>query len=224
MPSSIDLTQRRAIVFDFDGTIANTTDAIISTATKVLTDFGVPRERLSRVGEIIGPPFPQAFEQEFDLSHDDAVEVTARYRAIYAYLGVEAWPAFPRIPELLRDLRDAGRLLAVASSKRADLVCKGLSDNDLLELFHTVRAKQSDEEGTKTEAIMAAIADMGATLEQAVMVGDRFHDVEAAALCGVPCIGVRYGETARPGELEDAGAIAIAHTVDELRTLLLGPA
>ena len=217
-----NLTGREAIIFDFDGTIADTKACIMSTATKVLTDWGVPAEQLSRVGDLIGPPFPQAFEQVFGLSEDDAIEVTRRYRDIYNDLGVDAWPAFPGMVQLLEELRDRGKLLAVASSKRAPLVLRGLEDNGMRGLFDTVRARDSDGKVTKADAIRLALADLEAAPARAVMVGDRFHDVEAAIACGIPCIGVLYGDTAKPGELEDAGAVAIASTVDELRSMLLG--
>lgn len=217
-----NLTGREAIIFDFDGTIADTKACIMSTATKVLTDWGVPAEQLSRVGDLIGPPFPQAFEQVFGLSEDDAIEVTRRYRDIYSHLGVDAWPAFPGMVQLLEELRDRGKLLAVASSKRAPLVLRGLEDNGMRGLFDTVRARDSDGKVTKADAIRLALADLEAAPARAVMVGDRFHDVEAAIACGIPCIGVLYGDTAKPGELEDAGAVAIASTVDELRSMLLG--
>lgn len=215
------VTGRRVVVFDFDGTIADTKAAIISTATTVLAEWGIAERDLVRVGELIGPPFPQAFELVFGLSAQDAVEVTRRYRAIYNQLGHEAWPAFPGVPQLLQDLRGAGRDLAVASSKRANLVERGLADNDIAPLFASVRAKQSDAETSKADAIRACLRDLDATPQEAVMVGDRFHDVEAAIACDVPCVGVLYGDTAAPGELEAAGAAAIARTVDDLRDLLL---
>lgn len=215
------LLERRAIVFDFDGTIADTKASIISTATSVLVAWGLPAEELPRMGEIIGPPFPQAFEQVFGLSHADAVEVTRRYRSIYHHLGLTAWPAFPGMVELLVELRSAGRTLAVASSKQASLVRRGLADNGILDLFATVRAKESDSEGTKTNAIMRALDDMGVGPGDAVMVGDRFHDVEAARACDLPCVGVLYGGTADRSELAEAGAAAIAESTGELREILV---
>lgn len=221
MNTANQLSRRSAIVFDFDGTLADTKEGIISTATTVLTEWGIAPEELSRVGELIGPPFPQAYEQVFGLSHEDAVEVTERYRRIYTKRGVEAWPAFPGIPELLEELQRAGRRLVVASSKRENLVRRGLDDNGLTGFFDSIRAKGTDEESTKTDAILAGLAELGVTPADAVMVGDRHHDVEAAAACGVPCIGVLYGNTADEAELVDAGAAAIAHTVAELRALLV---
>lgn len=217
-----ELSERMVVVFDFDGTIADTSASIISTATRVLADWGIEGPALERVGELIGPPFPQAFEQVFGLTHEDAVEVTRRYRSIYTHLGPEAWPAFPGIVDLLGELRDAGRKLAIASSKRTSLVMRGLRDNGIDTLFCTVCAKDTDELLTKEGAIAQAIADVGASTDDAVMVGDRHHDVEAARACGVPCVGVLYGKTAPRSELVDAGAACVAQTVEELRKILLG--
>lgn len=216
------LSDRPVVIFDFDGTIADTKASIVSTATTVLGAWGVPQEDLARVGEIIGPPFPQAFELVFGLSSEDALEVTRRYRDIYNHLGIEAWPAFAGMAELLRDLRAAGRRLAVASSKRTQLVRTGLRDNQIEGLFASVRANDGDGDATKEQAIRHAMADLGAGPDDAVMVGDRHHDVDAALACGIPCVGVLYGDTAEPGELEGAGAAAIAQTMEDLRSILLG--
>ena len=212
---------RRVIVFDFDGTIADTKESIIRTARTVLSRWGFGERDLERVGDLIGPPFPQAFEWVYGLSAEDAQEVTRRYRDIYNGLGLDAWPAFPGVAELLRDLHAAGRTLAVASSKRTYLVRRGLEDNGIIDLFDTVCAREADSESTKEDAIREALGRLGANAGDAVMVGDRFHDVEAANACGVPCIGVLYGKTADRAELEGAGAAAIASTVEELRDLLL---
>jgi phosphoglycolate phosphatase len=216
------LSNRSTIIFDFDGTIADTKSGIIGTATRVLTEWGMSEAQLTHVSDIIGPPFPHAFVKVFGVSLEDAEEITRRYRAIYKNLGVQGWPAFPGMRELLVELHDAGKRLAVASSKQAWLVERGLADNDLLALFDPVEGKKTDDDRDKVDAIRAAMACCGATTEDAVMVGDRHHDVEAAHLVGIPCIGVLYGETAEEAELVDAGAAAIAHTMDELRTLLLG--
>ena len=63
------------------------------------------------------------------------------------------------------------------------------------------------------------LEELGAGPEDSVLVGDTKYDVEGAKLCGVPCIGVAYGYAA-PGELEQAGAVAIVQDMDELLELL----
>ena len=58
--------------------------------------------------------------------------------------------------------------------------------------------------------------------QDAVMVGDRFYDVDAATEVGIPCVGVHYAHTCEVAELWDAGAVAVAETVEELGNILLG--
>lgn len=217
------LTTRELVLFDFDGTLADTVDGICSTARTVLRAHGVSEEDLSsRVRLLIGPPFPQAFSLVFGLSEEEAAQVTAEYRAIYQNLGLAAWPLYPGMRELLEDLRSAGRRLAVASAKREPLVVRAIADNGVADLFDACLGKRSDDVTTKAETIARAIDSLGLAPADAVMVGDRHHDVEAAAACGVPCVGVTYGGTAAPGELEDAGACAIVSSIDGLRRVLLG--
>ncbi|OUO31842.1 HAD hydrolase-like protein [Olsenella sp. An293] len=217
-----DVTGRELVIFDFDGTLADTVAGICATARTVLLAHGVPEGELERVPLVIGPPFPQAFSLVFGLSEEEAAQVTAEYRAIYQGLGLEAWPLYPGVRELLEDLRAAGRRLAVASSKREQLVVRAVEDNGATGLFDRVCGKTNDAETSKASTIARVIAELGLTAEDAVMVGDRHHDVDAAAEVGVACVGVTYGGTAAPGELEEAGACAVAASVDELRRVLLG--
>ncbi|HJA28959.1 MAG TPA: HAD hydrolase-like protein [Candidatus Olsenella pullicola] len=218
----MDVTTRDVVLFDFDGTLANTVPAIARTARRVLLAHGLTDETIGDIMRLIGPPFPQAYSLVYGFSPEEAAQITAEYRAIYTRLGVEGWPLFAGMRELLEDLRAAGRHLGVASSKRTTLVRQALADNDALDLFDVVCAKPSDDEISKSQIIDIALSELGASCERSVMVGDRHNDVEAAAQSGIPCVGVSYGGATKPGELEGAGAFAVAASVDELRRVLLG--
>jgi phosphoglycolate phosphatase len=54
-----------------------------------------------------------------------------------------------------------------------------------------------------------------------LMVGDRMYDVHGALECGIDCIGVEFFGYAAPGELKDAGAIAVVDTMAELEAFIL---
>lgn len=211
------LEERTLVIFDFDGTLADTKAKIVETATEVLLGFGLAPDELGDVSRIIGPPFPAAFSQVYGLSEADAAEVTRRYRDIYATLGPGAWPPFPGIPELLRRLRAEGRRCAVASSKRQGVLERCLADGGLGESFDLVRGKQVDDAKTsKAETIAEAVRLAGSSPRDAVMVGDRSFDAKGALGAGVPCVGVTYGGTGDLAELAGAGAACVVDTVDEL--------
>ena len=120
------------------------------------------------------------------------------------------------------ELRASGRLLAVASSKRSALLHRALSDEGLLGCFDVVRGKQSDAQQGKAATLAAVLEELGAAADDAIMVGDRHFDVDAALACGVPCVGVTYGGTAPFGELNQAGACTVVGSVEELGRVLLG--
>ena len=217
-----DVTGRRLVIFDFDGTLANTVPVIVRTARTVLARHGLTDDDMGDLTRLVGPPFPQAYSLVYGFSEDEAAQITAEYRAIYRTIGPEAWPLFDGVAGLLRRLRAAGRLTAVASSKQMPMVRTALADNKITDLFDLALGKSSDAEGDKIALIARTLRDLGVSADDAVMVGDRHHDVEAAAACGVPCVGVTYGGTGTVEELMGAGAWACADTVEELGRVLLG--
>lgn len=73
---------------------------------------------------------------------------------------------------------------------------------------------------TKAEVIGHALRTLGITPEEAVMIGDRRHDIEGAAATGLTAIGIRWGY-APEGELEASRPAAIADDIEALRRLLL---
>lgn len=215
-----------AVIFDFDGTLADTADQIIQTAKQVLSQHGLAKSEYGRLKELIGPPFPQAFSLVFGYSAEEAAQITKEYRAIYGNLDVEAWPLFEGIADLLRALWKHGVLLGVASSKRDGLLHCALKENKVDELFSCVRGKMNDCEEAKALTLSYVMKDLQKKLPASaparmVMVGDRFYDIDAARSCGIESIGVYYGKTAHAREHEDAGATHIVQTVAELRGLLL---
>jgi phosphoglycolate phosphatase len=218
------LHERRIVLFDFDGTVADTKDAIINTATHVLMEHGLDREQLGNVSRLIGPPFPEAFSMVYGLTPQEAQAVTDAYRAIYTTLGLEAWPLFDGMRELVADLRVQGKQVCVATSKKQDVLERALADEGMSDAFDLVVGKPSDREFTKAQTIALILDQLEATPDEAVMVGDRHHDVDGARECGVPCIGVTYGGTGDYAELAGAGACRVVDTVGQLADVLLGEA
>ena len=200
----MDLAARRLVVFDWDGTLCDSMSGIIATARSVLLEWGIAEEDLGYL----------------TLSEADAAEVTRRYRARYEEGEGAGWPLFEGIPDMLEVLHAYGKLVAIASSKRHDLVMRQVRDNGLAEVFDAICGKLADTGDSKEAAILRAVEQTGCSVVDTVMVGDRDLDVIAAGHVGIPCVGVLWGGTAPRAELEDAHAAAVADTVAELEALL----
>ena len=155
-------------------------------------------------------------------SPEEAMRITEEYRAIYQNLGRDGWPLFDGMRELLCDLRAVGRKVAIASSKRQFLLDRAIDTNGVRDLFDLPLGKASDNGQTKATIIGDVLELLGFSPEEAVMVGDRRFDAEAAHEAGLPCVGLTMGHTCEPQELVDAGCCALCDTVDDLRRVLLG--
>lgn len=125
------------------------------------------------------------------------------------------------IPELLKALTDAGKTLSTASSKPAFSLIKSSNILILTSILPWFPAQRWMAIGTKAQVTQQALDRLRVQdLSQAVLVGDRLHDVEGAKQCGIDCIGVTFGFGDRE-ELEDAGAKHVVDRVEELLPLLL---
>ncbi len=216
------LSERPCVLFDFDGTLADTKPAIVDTARRVLREWGMTDDEIADPGRLVGPPFPAAFSIVYGMSDEDAAEVTRRYRAIYAKLGLETHMLFDGMAELLQSLKAADKRLAITTSKREEMAHAMLADNGVEQLFDVIVGQTDPTRADKTTLLGDTLAALGCSADEAVMVGDRFYDVEGAAANGVPCVGVYLGGTAPKGELEAAGAAACVHSVEGLGKVLLG--
>lgn len=220
--AAASLAAKPCVLFDFDGTLADTKPCIVATATEVLRGFGLTDDEIGDAGRLVGPPFPAAFSLVYGLSEADAAEVTRRYRAIYSNLGPEAHPLFDGIRELLCDLHAAGKRLAITSSKNERLVRKALAETGIDGLFDAVVAAHDPTHVGKEHLVADSLAALGCAAADAVMVGDRFYDIEGARANDVASLGVYLADTAKPGELERAGATACVSSVADMRRVLLG--
>jgi phosphoglycolate phosphatase len=210
------------VLFDLDGTLTASGPGIISSVRYALVTMGRPVPDDATLDRFIGPPLLDSFR---DLCGFDPAEVTvaiAAYREHYATDGQYENSVYDGIPELLTSLREAGRTLAVATSK-AEVFAESILDHfGLTGYFATIVGSELDGRRTaKSEIITEALARLDRPRTGTVMIGDRSHDVHGAITVGVGSIGVLwgYGDTT---ELTGAGADALAATPAELMAQLTG--
>ena len=144
--------------------------------------------------------------------------VADEYRAFFDELGPEEYPVFDGIPALLDGLAAQGHHLAVATSRMEAKCIDMVGELGLCQFEAVVGMNPPQGREIKADSIRDALTALGACADDAVMVGDRFNDVEGAHAMGVPCIGI-YSGAAAPGEHEAAGAEAVVHSVAELAKL-----
>lgn len=207
------------ILFDFDGTVFDTVEGITKSVRYALNKQGLD-EKPEALRSFAGPPLVEEFMARFGFSEELAQKATADFRERYNTIGLHECRVFPGMKELLTRLGQAGKRLGLATSKPQDLAELLLDREGMLGLFDSIHGGQRAGNSPKAMVVRNAMEALGADRDKTILVGDTKYDVEGAHICSIPCVGVGFGYAA-PGEMERAGADAMARDMDELEAILL---
>jgi phosphoglycolate phosphatase len=202
---------RRLVLFDFDGTLVDSTPGIWASIRFAAAELALPEPTPGQLRAMVGPPLQDGFAGAFGLTGDDVDRAVATYRAHYAAGAMFDAEVYPGIPELLADLRAEGMTLALATSKPEPFAVRILEHAGLRAAFASVHGATLDGAVRHKDQVVAAALAAHPDGERPVLIGDRSHDVLGARAHGLPCIGAGWGP-APPGELAAAGAAAVVDT------------
>lgn len=211
----------RAVLFDLDGTLTDPYEGITKSVAYALARFGIEVPDRRALRPFIGPPLAESFSKYYGLSDGDALKAVDVYREYFSVTGIFENEVYPGVPEMLRDLKNSGRAVALATSKPTVFAKRILEHFSLDGYFDSCIGSELDGRRVdKAEVIAETLTALGVPAGSAIMVGDRMHDVAGAQKNGVKCVGAAYGYGSI-SELSDAGAAFIVDSVDGLSSLLL---
>lgn len=192
------------LLFDLDGTIADTGPGIIKSARLALEDFGFPDEPDERLRRFVGPPLDSSFREFYGLTREQSFAAVEKYRESYRVEGVLESPLYPGMEDALKSLSKHGTL-CLATSKPMVFAEKILDLRGVRDYFTVAVGANLDGSMTdKAQVIAAVISKLGdPPKDEVMMIGDRRHDILGAKANGILSMGVEYGY-AEPGELSIA--------------------
>ncbi len=208
-------------LFDLDGTLTDSSVGITKSVIYALKKYGIEEEDQKKLCAFIGPPLTESFQKFYGFSKEQSIEAVEFYREYYRETGIFENKVYEGIEETLRQLKEKGKRLMVATSKPEPFARQIIRHFGLDSYFEYVAGMELDGgRGTKAEVIAYAMRSCRITdRKKTVMVGDREHDVLGARKEGLDCIGVLYGFGSRE-ELEKAGADWIIEKPEELCELV----
>lgn len=210
---------KKTILFDLDGTLTDSGEGIINCAILALEHFGCPIPSREEMRVFVGPPLHESFINH-GVPADKADEAIKVYRSRYIPIGAFENTPYPGIRELLETLQAAGHTLCVATSKPEGMSIKILEHFDLAKYFHRICGASMDTSRSTKEDVIAYLLEQNGRADNMVMVGDTKFDILGAKHHGIPAIGVSWGY-GKVEDMQQAGAAAIADTMDELLELLM---
>lgn len=181
------------IVFDWDGTLMDSTVAIAHCIQASAKDLGLPVPDDTMASQVIGLGLQEAMEAVLPgVDPKYYPRMIERYR--YHYLTKDhALTLFKGVPEMLAELSQEGYFLAVATGKSRVGLNRALNAVNLLSLFDATRC--ADETFSKPHPAMLQelTRELGQDIKRTVMIGDTTHDLLMAANAGAAGIAVEYG-------------------------------
>ncbi|MBQ2326066.1 MAG: HAD family hydrolase [Clostridia bacterium] len=210
------------ILFDLDGTLTDPKEGITKSVAYALAQYGIIEDP-DNLTRFIGPPLHIAMHNWYGFDEEKAFEAVGHYRVYFSQKGIFENAVFDGVPEMLEKLKAKGKIISLCTSKPEIYARQILEHFDLMKYFdHVCGATMDGKRSLKTDVVTYAVETCGITdKSEAVMVGDRHHDIEGGKANGLPTVGVLFGYGSRE-ELAEAGADVIAETIPELYDILKG--
>jgi phosphoglycolate phosphatase len=218
------------LLFDLDGTLTDSSEGIVRSLIYTLERLDRPipdrlqalnqGESKSELRHYIGPPIRQVFTELLESQDSDAIEAAiVIFRERFIPIGIYENHVYPGIVELLDGLKSQHKLF-VATSKPQVLAQIVLDHFGLAPYFSAIYGTGLDGHlDRKPLLVQKLLADQNLDSTKTWMIGDRYHDIEAALFNQLGSIGVTYGYGGK-AELEAAGAIKICDNPREIEATI----
>lgn len=210
------------IFLDLDGTVTESAEGIINSVAYALEKLGKPVEDKSTLRCFIGPPLTVSFHEFFGFDDETAALGVKYYREYYPEKGIFENRLYDGIAEMLEKLSKTDKKIILATSKPEPFAVRILEHYGVAQYFDLIAGSSFDgTRNDKTDVMKYAIEQLQIEdIIEAIMIGDRKHDVIGARDVGMQCAYVLFGYGSRE-EAEQYRADYIIENVKSLEAFLL---
>ena len=215
----------KAVIFDMDGTVADTLTSIAGFGNAALTAHGFPALDTELYRQLVGNGADVLIRRMLastGMPHDETTVNTVRktYDALYEANPTKLVTPYPGIIDMLKDIRAAGIKTAILSNKPDNMTCY-IAEALFPGLFDIVHGQREGipKKPDPTSARMLC-EELGVTPADCLYVGDSGVDMQTGHNAGIVSVGVTWGFRGKD-ELKENGADHLADTAEELRSIIL---
>lgn len=213
--------QAKLIVFDWDGTLMDSVEHIVSSLQTAITELNLEPKSDSEIKNIIGLGLKEAFLALYPQAKtDDLVELTASYRKRFFQQQENPSELFAGARDLIESLLQQDYLLAIATGKGRNGLDKVLKETGFEQYFAITRCADESHSKPHPQMLLDIIRYYGVDSSEAIMVGDTEYDLQMANNASANSVGVTYGVHEKQ-RLLDCKPLALVNNVNELQQWLL---
>ncbi len=209
----------KLIIFDFDGTLADTTATIIKTYQATIGELNLDSRTDAACQATIGLPLKEGFRQLYPNSDDQLLErCVTTYRRIFNENKKKLAPKlYTGVKDTLAALAKSGIEMTIASSRSYDSLVEFCTENGIEGYFSLMLGADSVRKAKPDpEPVLVTLDRVKKSPEETIVVGDMPVDIAMGAGAGCKTVGVTYGNSDREA-LVESGATFVIDSFAELK-------
>ncbi len=207
------------ILFDFDGTLADTREGIVRTVQGTLERMGLAPAAPADIVKTIGLPLTECFRRATTTPESRIEEAAQVYRDIFPLLALDHITPFDGVLHTLADLRSRGIVMAIASSRHhisLDPLVEQLGISRHIPLSQVYGEDERLRPKPAPDLALSILQGMNLQASETLVVGDTIYDLMMGSAAGCHTCGVTYGNQSR----EQLATATPDHIIDHLPALL----
>ena len=207
----------KAILFDFDGTLADTAPGIILTMRETFKTMGLPVPDDEAIRQTIGLQLIDGVRILGNFSDEDAERGVKTYRSLFPTFELNHITLFPEVAEGIAELSRRGVRLAICTSRGRESLRRILSRYGLWESFETaVTASDNLPPKPAPDPVLALLDRMGLGADEVLVIGDTTFDILMGSRAGCRTVAVTYGNHT----VEQLERVSPSHMISHFSELL----
>lgn len=183
----------KAVLFDLDGTLLNTTEGVLESAIFAARKLGYDELPHETMLSFVGPPIQNSFIKWYGCSQEKAQDAANIFRSYYKENALFKAKLYSGLMDLLKELQMKDIKMGVATYKREDYAISILEYFGIAPFCITMHGADNFNKLTKADIVNLCLEELGTEKSEVVLVGDTEHDALGAERAGVPFLGVTYG-------------------------------
>lgn len=184
----------RNIIFDFDGTLADTSEGIIAAEQVMLKRMGLPLADEAKIKAAIGLPLREALRIGGDIPEERCDEATVLYREVFDEVAYSYIKAYPEVAGTLQELKNRGIRMAIATSRGKNSLDTILQNLGIFKYFEMcVTANDNLPCKPESDMVLHILREMSISEKETLVVGDTTFDLDMGNGAGCLTCAVTYG-------------------------------
>jgi phosphoglycolate phosphatase len=186
------------IIFDFDGTLADTQEGILATEREMLRRMGLPEPDQEQMCSAIGLPLPESLRRGCAIPEERVDEAVKLYRDLFFDYAPQHIVIFEGVKEALAELAARGIRMAIATSRSSNSLAAILETHKMADFFpERVTADCGIQAKPAPDMVLHLLKKMGISPAETLVVGDTTFDLLMGKGAGCLAAGVSYGNHSR---------------------------